>query len=89
MSVASKEFVISVREALGLTQAQFGQLFDVHPMTVSKWERDKLEPSPYQQQLMLEFKKAAEKEDVKNDLVKTMVGAGVIAALVYLLVKSK
>lgn len=87
----TNEYIIGVRKELGLSQAQFGQLFDVHPMTVSKWERGILNPSPYQQTLMDEFAKAAAKDskEVKNELVKLLIGAGVIAALYFLLTKAK
>ena len=33
------------REALGLTQAQWGAVLDVHGLTVSKWERGLLTPN--------------------------------------------
>lgn len=33
------------REVLGLTQEQLAQVLDVHPRTVSKWERSQLHPS--------------------------------------------
>ncbi len=34
------------RELLQLTQQQLAQVLDVHPRTVSKWERGQLQPSP-------------------------------------------
>ena len=51
--------ISELRSKLGLSQAQFGQLFGVHPMTVSKWERGILKPTDYQLVLMAEFEKAA------------------------------
>ena len=82
----AKEIVV-LRRSLALSQAEFGQLFDAHSMTVSKWERSLLRPSAYQIALMRQFqvtadaKKAEASEQVKN----LLVGAGVVAALVWLL----
>lgn len=42
----------SVREDLGLSQAQLAALIGVHDQTVSKWERGILEPTSYQQALL-------------------------------------
>lgn len=33
---------------LGITQGELAALLGVHPITVSKWERRKAEPSPWQ-----------------------------------------
>lgn len=79
--------IVELRKALGLSQVEFGQLFGVHAMTASKWERGVAVPTPYQMALMERFKQTAgaaavkEKEQVKN----LLVGAGVVAALVWLL----
>ena len=79
--------IVALRSSLGLSQADFGQLFGAHAMTVSKWERSLLTPSAYQQALMQQFKitadsqAALDQEKVKN----LLVGAGVVAALVWLL----
>lgn len=75
----------SLRAQLGLKQPEFGQLFGVHPITVSKWERGILEPNIYQQSLMDEFKKAAKSKEVKATLGKVLIGAGIAAALFLLL----
>lgn len=40
------EQIALARELLGLTQAQLGQVLDVHPRTVSKWERGVLATGP-------------------------------------------
>jgi transcriptional regulator with XRE-family HTH domain len=74
-----------LRKALNLTQAHFGQLFGVHPMTVSKWERGILAPNEYQLSLMAEFKKAARDRQVKDRLVGVLIGAGIAAAIFLLL----
>lgn len=75
-----------LRKTLGLSQEKLGQLLDVHTMTVSKWERNKLVPTPYQAAMMEEFEKAASKTVVKVKLKHILIAAGVIAA-VYLLLK--
>jgi putative transcriptional regulator len=79
--------ITSLRKSLGLSQVEFGQLFDTHSMTVSKWERGILRPSAYQIALMNQFKKTSDvKKDVEREQVKNLlVGAGVVAALVWLL----
>jgi DNA-binding transcriptional regulator YiaG len=38
------DLVKLTRRALGETQVQFGARFDVHAMTVSKWERGERAP---------------------------------------------
>ena len=40
----SPGFITSLREALGLTQAEFGERIGVDKMTVSRWERGALRP---------------------------------------------
>lgn len=79
--------IVVLRRALGLSQVQFGQLFDAHAMTVSKWERGILKPSAYQIALMRQFQLTANKQrEVAQEQVKDLlVGAGVVAALVWLL----
>lgn len=78
--------VVQLRQKLGLTQGQFGNLFGVHPMTVSKWERGKLHPTDYQLALMTDFAEAAKKKEVTDTIGTVLVGAGIAAAL-YLLLK--
>ncbi len=41
----SPGFITSLREALGMTQAEFGERIGVDKMTVSRWERGTLRPS--------------------------------------------
>jgi putative transcriptional regulator len=76
-----------LRADLGLSQVQFGQLFGVHFMTVSKWERGVLSPNTYQLALMDQFRKTANarKAEAQEQLGKILVGAGLIAALAWLL----
>lgn len=75
---------------MGLSQTEFGQLFGIHAMTVSKWERGILRPSPYQLALMNGFKLTADrkKEAVQEQVKQLLIGAGVVAALVWLLSSS-
>jgi transcriptional regulator with XRE-family HTH domain len=75
----------STRKALGLTQPQFGQLLDVHWVTVSKWERDESQPTPYQVALIEKFAHAARREEVGRKVAQILITAGVIAALFLLL----
>lgn len=42
----SPGFILTLREALGLTQAQLGERIGVDPMTVSRWERGSVRPGP-------------------------------------------
>lgn len=76
-----------LRKKLGISQDKLGQLLDVHTMTVSKWERGVLVPTPYQVAMMEEFEKAASKPKVKLELKHVLIAAGVVAA-VFLLLKS-
>ena len=79
--------ILHLRTDLGLSQIQFGQLFGVHFMTVSKWERGVLSPNTYQLALMDQFRKTAnaKKAEAQEQLGKILVGAGLIAALAWLL----
>ena len=81
--------VVQLREELGLSQPQFANLFGVHPMTVSKWERDLLRPTDYQLALMVEFEKAAKRKEVTDAIGAVLVGAGIAAALLLLLKNAK
>lgn len=66
---------------------EFGQLFGAHSMTVSKWERGVLKPSGYQIALMQQFQATADakKDQAQEQVKQLLIGAGVIAALVWLL----
>jgi putative transcriptional regulator len=83
--------ITSLRRALGLSQVEFGQLFGVHAMTVSKWERGLLSPTAYQLALMDQFQRTADqkKEQAQEQLKQLLIGAGVVAALVWLLGSGK
>jgi transcriptional regulator with XRE-family HTH domain len=74
-----------MRGRLGLNQVQFAQLAGVHPITVSKWEREEAEPTVYQNVLFEEFERAARDREVRETLKKVLIGAGVAIALALLL----
>lgn len=79
--------ISSLRRSLGLSQVEYGQLFGAHYMTVSKWERGVLQPTAYQIALMHQFQATADarKDQAKEEVKNLLVGAGVVAALVWLL----
>ena len=81
--------ISTLRTKLGLSQAQFGNLFGVHPMTVSKWERGLLVPTAYQIALITEFERAAKQKEVRDTIAVVLVGAGIAAALLLLLKNSQ
>lgn len=84
--IAGKKLA-ELRKKLGLTQAELGQLVGAHPVTVSRWESGHADPSPYQQALLEEFAKAAQKEDFGRTIKNLVIGAG-IAAAIYTLLKA-
>jgi putative transcriptional regulator len=86
LRVAAPDIAIQ-RKALGLSQLEFGQLFGVHVMTASKWERGIAAPSAYQVALIREFEEAAAagSHRMKSELKQMLVGRGVAAALLLLL----
>ena len=79
--------IASLRKALGLSQLEFGQLLGVHLMTVSKWERGIARPSPYQDALLEEFRRAvdASAQGIGTKIKARLAGRGVAAALHFLL----
>ena len=91
IQLMNSPFIVALRRDLGLSQSEFGQLFGAHAMTVSKWERDVLSPSAYQKALMQQFRRTADDQKAQDqDKVKNLlVGAGVVAALVWLLGSGK
>jgi molybdopterin-binding protein len=44
--------VAALRKRLGLSQVRLAEILGVHPMTVSRWERGRLEPSVRQRELL-------------------------------------
>lgn len=81
----NKDQLATLRKEMGLSQPEFGQLFGVHPMTVSKWERGVLAPNEYQLALMREFQIAVQNEKARQTVKSVLIGAGIAAALLLLL----
>lgn len=83
--------ITALRKALGLSQGEFAQLVGAHAMTVSKWERGQAYPTPYQLALMTQFSQTAKvKQAEAQEILKgLLIGAGVVAALVWLLTGAK
>jgi putative transcriptional regulator len=75
----------SIRQLLGLNQAQFAQLMGVHAITVSKWERGITSPTDYQEAFLSQYRVAAKDKQVRDDLKGLLITAGVIAAVFFLL----
>lgn len=46
-AVPSGAQISGLRHTLHCTQAQFAGMLGVHPITISKWERDVSQPPPY------------------------------------------
>lgn len=81
----NREQIAALRNQMGLSQPEFGQLYGVHPMTVSKWERGLLAPNEYQLALMQAFQKGIRDEQVRQAVKGALIGAGIAAALLLLL----
>lgn len=85
MKLTSKQ-ILELRETLGLTQAQLAQLVGVHVLTISKWEREVLTPSPHQHALLEAFARAAKRNPaIGEEAVQILLTSGVAAALHSLL----
>ena len=75
-----------IRDGIGLTQSQLGELLGVHPLTVSKWERGLLSPNKHQEQLLQSFRAAAHQDEGLGETIgQALVTVGVAAALFALL----
>jgi putative transcriptional regulator len=78
--------VSTVRTQLRLSQVQLAQLLGVHPLTISKWERGVLAPTPHQNALLESFAKAGKaKQEIGTEVSNLLVTAGVVVALFALL----
>jgi DNA-binding transcriptional regulator YiaG len=60
-------FIISLREAIGLTQEHFGRKLGVTKMTVSRWECGKMRPSSSMIGALRRLQSRARHEGVKID----------------------
>lgn len=63
-SSPSPGFITALREALGLTQVEFGKRIGVDSMTVSRWERGTLRPSEASLSAIAELRRTAVKRGV-------------------------
>jgi putative transcriptional regulator len=78
--------IAELRQKLGLSQVQLAQLLGVHPLTVSKWERGLLAPTPHQAALLESFGEARKSNrDIGNEVATLLLTAGVVVALFALL----
>ena len=75
----------ALREQLGLNQVEFAQLAGVHPITVSKWERNAASPTPYQNALFDQFREGAKDHEIRFTIKDILIGAGVALAIALLL----
>lgn len=73
------EHMKKCRKRLGLTQVEFSILFDVHPITVIKWERGKAEPTAWKYLL------AANLVSTKKNISRMLSERGPISTLAHLL----
>ena len=60
-------FIISLREALGLTQEQFGRKLHVSKMTVSRWECGRMRPSHATSDAIRKLQSRTQSEGVRID----------------------
>ena len=60
-------FVLSLREAMGLTQEQFGRQLGVSKMTVSRWECGRMRPSRSTAAAIRALQREARRAGIKID----------------------
>lgn len=60
-------FIISLREAMGMTQAEFGQKLGISKMTVSRWECGRMRPNPAKAKAILKLQSQARRTGVQID----------------------
>lgn len=60
-------FITSLREAMSLTQSEFGTRLGVSKMTVSRWECGRMRPSPAMADAILRLQAQARREGVRID----------------------
>ncbi len=60
--------VAEIRKRLGITQVALARLCGVHPMTVSRWERNDLQVGPWHRQLLLALVSAQPRENLEQRL---------------------
>lgn len=77
---------MKARKKLGLTQAEFAWLIGVHEITVSKWERKMLNPTPHQKMMISCFEKSQTDE---LDIPTLLKSQGPVFTLVKILTTIK
>lgn len=60
-------FIVSLREAMRLTQSEFGARVGASKMTVSRWECGKMRPSAAMAAAILKLQAAARRQGVRID----------------------
>lgn len=60
-------FLVSLREALGLTQEEFGRKLGVSKMTVSRWERGRMQPGGSATHAVRKLQRQAQRAGVRID----------------------
>jgi len=81
------QWIRQLRDRLGLTQQQLAQMLGVHPMTVSRWERDLAQPPPYNTQQLLLMDAGVEKMDKKEiGRLMAMIATGLFVGALALIV---
>ena len=77
------------RTALGMNQIKFAEILNVHPMTVSKWERGETTPDSSQQDIIRKCITIAKNRETAKKTGKhvlaALAGAGFATAIYYLL----
>jgi DNA-binding XRE family transcriptional regulator len=60
-------FIVSLREAMGLTQGEFGRKLGVSKMTVSRWECGRMRPGAMKAGAIFELQAQARRKGVRID----------------------
>ena len=63
--------VAEVRQRLGITQVALARLIGVHPMTISRWERDELRVGHWHRQLLIALVSAQPRDNLEQRLSET------------------
>jgi DNA-binding XRE family transcriptional regulator len=63
--------VAEVRQRLSITQVALARLIGVHPMTISRWERDELRVGPWHRQLLIALVSAQPRDNLEQRLSET------------------
>lgn len=58
-------FIVSLREAMGVTQSEFGKMVGVSKMTVSRWECGRMRPNPATAKAIFKLQIEARRQGVK------------------------